>query len=313
MRGGEDRSVRIDKEHGEDLSVAGPGSVLQFERLDLVLKNVRECQEAALTGQDLPQSLHRRTLIFNTKVCFEGFMLVLFGNHHELLVVDGLAEGKMALGDVVLVVVVYGRGHNGFVIRSLDVPRPTGVCRAFWGQVDVGQLVDHLKSVFGGFKLDGFFVDLRGQLGLFDVFARLGVDQDAMLPVPILEVVLVLPLVIFILEEAAFWLAGRGVYEAAGTWDIWDLVHEAGRVRPIVLPSPRNNDATMGGVSLERLLPQRYCGGRDALEHAIEGLVLGWMEVVDVTGDLRNSFTIRNLCWQPLIRAPLRFCAVSLV
>ena len=58
VRGGKDLLHRIDQEEDEDLAVTRFRGILQLERLDLVLIQIRECDASVGFGDHVPDVLH---------------------------------------------------------------------------------------------------------------------------------------------------------------------------------------------------------------------------------------------------------------
>lgn len=65
MRRRDDFDCRVYQKEREDLPVPWFRSILQRERLNLVLKNVGECDQSAISRLDGPDYLHRG-LVFKT-------------------------------------------------------------------------------------------------------------------------------------------------------------------------------------------------------------------------------------------------------
>jgi hypothetical protein len=59
---GRNSDVGIDEEESQDLAMAWLSLVVEFERLNTVLENIREDQKTAFAGQNLPDHLHSRHL-----------------------------------------------------------------------------------------------------------------------------------------------------------------------------------------------------------------------------------------------------------
>jgi hypothetical protein len=55
--------IGVDEEECDDLAMAGPGWVSEFERPDAVLENVREGEQAAFAGLDTANLLHSWTFV----------------------------------------------------------------------------------------------------------------------------------------------------------------------------------------------------------------------------------------------------------
>jgi hypothetical protein len=72
--------VRIDEEQRQDLPMAKFGLVEQLKRFNTVLKDVRECEETAFSGDDVSRILHSRTVLFTLVDILEAVMVVLLIN-----------------------------------------------------------------------------------------------------------------------------------------------------------------------------------------------------------------------------------------
>jgi hypothetical protein len=69
--------MRIDQKQCEDLAMAWYSGIRKFERLDLVLKYVRESEQAAVPAVDAADILDRRALL-NAKDFGQPVPVVLF-------------------------------------------------------------------------------------------------------------------------------------------------------------------------------------------------------------------------------------------
>lgn len=72
--------MRIDEEQRQDLPMAKFGLVEQLKRFNTVLKDVRECEETAFSGDDVSRILHSRTVLFTLVDILEAVMVVLLIN-----------------------------------------------------------------------------------------------------------------------------------------------------------------------------------------------------------------------------------------
>lgn len=120
--------MRINQEQCKNLPVARFGTVFQREWRDAVLDDVWESEKTSLPTDDASKVLRDVGIVaavdFGTESIhgLEELVAVLFISAIFEVVFAALTESQCALGDILTVVVVEGRGTNPFVLNRVSDP-----------------------------------------------------------------------------------------------------------------------------------------------------------------------------------------------
>jgi hypothetical protein len=102
-----DLDCRVYQKEREDLPVPWFRPILQREWLNLVLKNVGECDQSASSRFDEPDYLHRGVAFGTPENLFQPVVLALrVADKFRVVLIRLLAECKAAVGDILAVVIV---------------------------------------------------------------------------------------------------------------------------------------------------------------------------------------------------------------